>query len=390
LLATQAIRAGANRTIIQQILENGSIFFAWSNREWVLDGAAVRISMIGFDDGSETLRQLDGEAVEEINANLTSGDDLTTALPIDENAGISFQGPVKVGHFELDAETARKMLEAPENPNGLKNAEVVVPWIIAKDLTGRPKGMYIVDFQDRSEATAALFEMPFEYVKHHVYPDRQNNKRARRREHWWQHGERNLGMRKALAKLTRYIATPRVSSHRFFTFVPVKTLADSRVVVIAREDDYFLGTLESGIHHAWSMATSSWHGVGNDPTYNIETCFDTFPFPWPPGTEPSEDEDPRVKAIADAARELVQQRDAWLNPPEASKDDLKKRTLTKLYNERPAWLENAHRALDEAVFAAYGWPSNLTTQQILANLLALNHQRAAAKQRGNTKATTPK
>jgi hypothetical protein len=109
-----------------------------------------------------------------------------------------------------------------------------------------------------------------------------------------------------------------------------------------------------------------------------------LPLPWPPGTEPSEAEDPRVKAIADAARSLVSLRDAWLNPKPApgelsiSEADLKKRTLTNLYNARPAWLANAHRTLDQAVFAAYGWPANLTTQQILANLLALNHQRAAS------------
>ena len=127
--------------------------------------------------------------------------------------------------------------------------------------------------------------------------------------------------------------------------------------------------------------------MGNDPTYNPSVCFDTFPFPWSPGTEPSEKKDPRVKAIADAARELVRLRDNWLNPkpapgePPISEADLRSYTLTKLYNLRTAgkcaWLENAHRALDEAVFAAYGWPSALTTQQILANLLALNHQRAA-------------
>ena len=86
-----------------------------------------------------------------------------------------------------------------------------------------------------------------------------------------------------------------------------------------------------------------------------------------------------MKAIAEAARELVHLRDAWLNPPGASDADLKDKTLTKLYNERPTWLENAHRSLNEAVLAAYGWPSNLSTQEILANLLSLNGQRALPK-----------
>jgi len=382
LLATQAIRAGSNRIVLDRIIVEGSIFFAWSNREWTLEGAAVRVSMIGFDDGTETMRELDGMSVSSINADLSAGDDLTKLFPLKENQGIAFQGPVKVGHFEVEPDVARKMLAAPMNPNGLPNSEVVVPWIIAKDLTDRPQGMYIVDFQVKTEAEASLFEMPFEYIRHHVFPSRLENNRLRRREYWWQHGERNLGMRKALHGLRRYIASPRVSKHRMFSFVPVETLADSRVVVIARADEYFIGVLESTIHDVWSIRTSSRHGDGGDGgrlTYNIESCFDTFPFPWPPGTEPSEGDDARVKAIADAARELVRLRDAWLNPPGIAPEELKKRTLTNLYNQRPEWLANAHRALDKAVLTAYGWPSNLPKEEILARLLALNHERAAGK-----------
>jgi hypothetical protein len=84
------------------------------------------------------------------------------------------------------------------------------------------------------------------------------------------------------------------------------------------------------------------------------------------------------RAIADAAQELVQLREAWLNPASAGEAELKKRTLTNLYNQRPTWLDNAHRKLDEAVFAAYGWPSDLSDDEILARLLALNLQRATS------------
>ena len=59
--------------------------------------------------------------------------------------------------------------------------------------------------------------------------------------------------------------------------------------------------------------------------------------------------------------------------------ELKKRTLTNLYNQRPTWLDLAHRKLDEAVFAAYGWPADLADEQVLARLLELNLQRAAAE-----------
>ena len=110
--------------------------------------------------------------------------------------------------------------------------------------------------------------------------------------------------------------------------------------------------------------------------YTPTSCFETFPFPWSPGTEPSEADDSRVRTIADAARELVRLRNNWLNPPGIVPEELKKRTLTNIYNQRPEWLSNAHRALDEAVFAAYGWPYDLTRGEILARLLELNHKRA--------------
>ena len=100
------------------------------------------------------------------------------------------------------------------------------------------------------------------------------------------------------------------------------------------------------------------------------TCFETFPFPWPPGTEPVDD--PQVHAIAQAAAELVTKRDAWLNPPGTGADQLKKRTLTNLYNQRPTWLSLAHDKLDKAVFTAYGWPHDLSDDEILERLLALN------------------
>ena len=162
-------------------------------------------------------------------------------------------------------------------------------------------------------------------------------------------------------------------------------IADSALVAIAREDDYFMGILSSSIHELWARAQGTQvRDVESGFRYTPQSCFDTFPFPfpWPPGKEPSEEDDSRVKAIADAARELVRLRDAWLNPPGCSEEELKTRTLTKLYNDRPEWLAHVHQVLDEAVFAAYGWPADLSKQEILSRLLALNHERAAAQTGG--------
>ena len=70
--------------------------------------------------------------------------------------------------------------------------------------------------------------------------------------------------------------------------------------------------------------------------------------------------------------------DRLLPRDEAAAEELKKRTLTNLYNQRPAWLDNLHRELDEAVAAAYGWPADLPDEEILKRLLELNRERAAA------------
>jgi type II restriction/modification system DNA methylase subunit YeeA len=256
------------------------------------------------------------------------------------------------------------MLAAVGNPNGRSNREVVRPWRNGSDVTGRSAGKFIIDFAEMSEADAALYEAPFEYVKRVVKPQRSTNNREHRRVFWWHHGETMGGLRAALAPLDRYIVTPMVAKHRLFVWLDKMVFPDQRLIVFAREDDYYFGVLHSRIHEVWSLATSSRHGMGNDPVYNNTTCFEAFPFP-----ETTIDQ---REAIAQAAAELNRQREGWLDPPGATEAELKSRTLTNLYNQRPTWLANAHRALDDGVFAAYGWPADLADEEILARLLDLD------------------
>ncbi len=382
LLATQSIRAGANLRLLQRIQETGGIFMAWSDRPWILDGAAVRVSLVGFDNGSQLSRTLDGKTTPSINANLSNDLDLTSAARLKENAGLCFMGTTKVGAFDIAPETAHRMLRAPVNPNGRPNSDVVKPWANAKDITHRPRGVFIIDFGAKTpESEAALYEQPFEYVRQHVLPEREKNNRESYRAKWWLHAEPRPELREAIAGKNRVIATPRVAKHRVFAWLASNVVPDSRLYVFTRDDDYFIGVLTSRLHEVWALAKCSWHGDGSDggrPTYNNTTCFETFPFPWPPNCEPKNS--PLLEAIAEAARELVQKRDAWLNPPGADPKDLKERTLTNLYNARPAWLADAHRKLDEAVFAAYGWPVTLTDAELLERLLALNHERSAVQE----------
>jgi hypothetical protein len=185
-------------------------------------------------------------------------------------------------------------------------------------------------------------------------------------------------MRAAVRGKTRSIATPGVAKYRIFVWVKPQVLCNQGTLVFARDDDYFFGVLHSKAHELWARGTGTQlREAESGFRYTPTTTFETFPFPWPPRQEPQDD--PRVQAIAQAARELVAQRDAWLNPPEASEAELKVRTLTNLYNQRPTWLDLAHRRLDQAVFAAYGWPADLADDEVLRRLLELNQERAAAQ-----------
>jgi type II restriction/modification system DNA methylase subunit YeeA len=378
LLATQSIRAGASRIVLERINQTGNIFIAWSDRSWILDGASVRISMVGFDNGNEATHLLNGNVVSEINTNLSSEVDVTQSKILKENAHIIFKGDSKTGPFEINSNLAQILLNSKGNPNGRSNKHVVRPWINGLDVTGRPRNMWIIDFGvGMLEQDAAMYEAPFEYLRKNVYPERIKNTQKSLVQNWWLHDRPRPTMRKALIGKNRYIVTPRVAKHRIFIWANIETLPDSRLYVFARDDDYFLGILHSSLHEIWSLATSSRHGVGNDPTYNSTTCFETYPFPWPPSKELADNS--KVEAIAQAARELVQYRDNWLNPTGLSESELKKRTLTNLYNQRPTWLDNAHKKLDKAVLDAYGWPHNLTDEQVLERLLTLNLERVAAQ-----------
>jgi len=418
LVATQSIRAGANRKVLERIVNTTRIFEAWGDEAWVNDGAAVRVSLVGFGEifPGDRRSRLNNVEVGSIHADLTAVDglNLTKATPLSENRGIAFQGPVKVGSFDIPGSQAREWLNLP-NPNGRSNAEVLRPWANGQDLAKRPSDTWIIDFgAEMLEAEAVLFEKPIAHVIEHVKPMREAGNRETRKRYWWLHGETVPAYRKAIQALSRYISTPRVAKHRYFVWLPTSVLPDSRLYAICRDDDLTFGILSSRQHRVWSLANASMHGVGNDPTYNAKSCFETFPFPegmTPRDTAPKTGQasppcmagDILAGNIAAAARRLNELREAWLNPAEwvdwvitpeeervgfpkrtvakpGHEAELKKRTLTNLYNARPAWLDLAHKELDKAVAAAYGWTDytpEMADDEILRRLLTLNLERSA-------------
>ncbi len=363
LLATQGIRGGANRKVLQRIKETGDIFMSWSDHPWILEGAAVHTPIVGFDDGSDSERKLDGHPVDAINANLTGGVDLTGAKRLAENAGIAFMGDTKGGPFDIPDTLAQEMLRSP-NPDGRNNSDVVRPWVNGRDVTDRSRGMWIVDFGDMTLEEAALYEAPFEYVIQNVRPQRERSRSAVSK--WWLHERARPDMKKAMQGTNRYIVTPRVSKHRLFAWIPPTTVADSATIAIARDDDYTFGVLHSRFHELWALALGT--QLETRPRYTPTTCFETFPFPRPT--------DEQRVAIGAISAELDRLRQGWLNPEGVSVAELKRRTLTNLYNTRPTWLDNIHARLDAAVADAYGWETSVADEEIIERLLALNLEHA--------------
>jgi type II restriction/modification system DNA methylase subunit YeeA len=235
--------------------------------------------------------------------------------------------------------------------------------------------MWIIDFGERTQTEAALYQAPFEYVRWRVAPLRATNRDRQRREAWWRLGRSGEDLRLATAHLTRYIATPRVSKHRIFVWVPPTSVPDSAVVAIARDDDYTFGVLHSRVHELWARGMGTQlREVESGFRYTPTTTFETFPFPHP--TDEQRDD------IAGAACDLDRLRQGWLNPPNLPSEELELRSLTNLYNQRPAWLADVHSRLDTAVVAAYGWPIGMEGAQLREGLLALNLARAGASNDG--------
>ena len=403
LVATNSIRGGANRKVLERIAASTRIFNAWSDEPWINEGAAVRVSLVCFGKGESVL--LDGKTIHTIHPDLSGDDglDLTKAKVLPENVGTCFMGASKKAPFDIPGEIARTWLNLP-NPNGRNNSEVLRPLCNALNIVRRPTDTWIIDFgTDMPEMDAALYEEPFQYVTKNVKPISEKNRDVVVARNWWRHARPRIEMRSALAKLHRFIVTPGVAKHRIFAFMKATVLPDQATLAIARSDHATFGILHSRFHELWSLRMCTWLGKGNDPRYTPTTTFETFPFP--PGLSPrdtaqGQPDTPVANAIAAAARRLDELRSAWLNPPEwvdwvctleeeqagfpqrpvakpGLESELKKRTLTNLYNQQPAWLIHVHQELDAAVAIAYGWKdysvsTSTPDEEILGFLLHRN------------------
>lgn len=389
--------------------------------------------MIGFDDGTESEKSLDGKRVAKINPNLTSQTDVTKAATLSVNLGCCFIGTKKAGKFEVAEPVALPWLDLP-NPHGRPNSDVLRPWVNGNALVTVRRAIWIVDAgNSMPQELMASYEQPFQHVLAVVKSARDKNNEKRTKANFWIHKRPSPEMRSALTRLDRCVAVVRHSKHLVFCWLKTAILPDDGIYIFAREDDLFFGILASRFHAAWAYAQGTQvREKESGFRYTPLTCFETFPFPCPTETQEA--------AIATAAKELNELRERWLNPTEWTETrtlefpgsvigpwarfidpksvnamtkigtvryprleprdadcatKLKKRTLTNLYNERPTWLDLAHKKLDAAVAAAYGWPIDLSDEDILTRLLELNlacakeETKAAADKARKTGANRP-
>ncbi len=422
LVATNSIAKNTNLPVLYRIAKTATLFAAWPDEAWVVDGAAVRVALICFQSRAEPISSMliNGQPVGQINPDLTTGLNVSALPALAENRGVAFVGVQKSGPFDIPGDVARKWLALPLNPNGRSNSDVLRPTWNGRDITTSRRDIWFIDFpRGLSHEEASLWEAPFEYLNSARYdPDdpsspllwetRSSARDVHPKREWWTTYWPRPEVRSQLLHLKRYIATPMTSEHRIFLWLKLPTLPDNNLVIVTRDDDTHFGLLHSYVHEVWSTRIGNKMGAGNQRRYNREAIYDTFPFPegLTPNIPASDyAHDPRAQTIAAAAVRLNELRENWLNPadmvvqkPEivagypdrilpkndAAAIELKKRTLTNLYNARHQWLVKAHAALDAAVADAYGWGEDwragrLDEDEILARLFALNQSRSTGK-----------
>ncbi|QDU86846.1 hypothetical protein Pla175_01990 [Pirellulimonas nuda] len=406
-ITTNSIRQTFNRRVLQLHLETDAkceLAFVIPDHPWVdsTDGAAVRIGMTvaGKPAGkgilvrvvSESSRADGSSAIELeqtegfISAALRIGARIDQTAPLKANHSISNTGVKLHGSgFLVTREKASEL--------GLGSVSEL-EWRIreyrhGRDLSQVSRNLLVIDLHELSqEAVRDRFPAVYQHVVDNVKPERDQNNEKYRRENWWLFGRKNTELRNSLRGLERFIATPETAKHRYFVFLDGRILPDNMLINVGLDDAYALGVLSSRPHTTWSLASGGRMGVGNDPRYNKTRCFETFPFP------------EAIDAQKSRIRELGEQLDAHRKRQQAAHPSL---TMTGMYNvleklrsgetlnpkERTiheqglvAVLKQNHDDLDAAVAEAYGWPVDLSDEEILERLVALNHERAEEERRG--------
>jgi hypothetical protein len=417
LITTNSLRQTFNRRVLEPHLNDPkkplSLLFAIPDHPWVdtLYGAAVRIAMTVGAAGNRAGRLLtvateskekseaDGRAVTfdhqigKVFANLQIGANVAGSKPLLANEGLAYRGVQLIGSgFIVTPEVAKSL-----GLGAVDNAENHIrEYRNGRDLTAKPRGVMAIDLFGLSETEVrSRFPAIYQHVTDNVKPEREQNNRESYRKNWWIHGEPRRDLRPALAGLPRYTATVETMKHRIFQFLDASVLPDNKLIVLCVSESERLAILSSRLHVCWSLAAGSWLGVGNDPVYAKTRCFDPFPFP-----DLTEDQKTHL-------RQLGENLDAHRKRQQAAHPKL---TLTQMYNvleklragdtvegkDKEIYdqgligiLRDLHDQIDVVVAEAYGWPVDLSDEDILLRLVALNKERAEEEARGQIRWLRP-
>ena len=412
-ITTNSITQVFNRRVLSLHLSHSTkpinLVYAVPDHPWVdsADGAAVRIAMTvackDIQDGwlatvSTENKQEDYARVVTFNvrqghihADLTIGTDIYMAKPLKSNANLSCRGVIPANKgFIITKEEAKSL--GLGRIDGLEKH--IRDYRNGRDITNKPRNVMAIDLLGLNvEDVITSYPEVYQWIYTKVKPERdakamQTKDYAAFAKRWWLFGKPRETLRPALESLSRFIATVYVAKHRFFVFLSEQILPDDGLVAVASSDAYHLGILSSRMHICWSLAAGGRLGVGNDPRYNNSACFDTFPFP-----NASEEQKNKI-------RELGESLDAHRKARQALFPEL---TLTGMYNVLQSIRENhplskkemliheqglisilkkLHDDLDKAVAEAYGWSTDLSDEEILARLVALNEERTKEEAEG--------
>lgn len=340
LVGTNSVAQGFTReaTLDYIIANGGHIHNAISTQEWSGE-AAVHVSIVNWSRIKPEIYILDGVEVKTINSSLKSEIAVTSVNKIESNLKKSFQGCNLTGKgFIISEEEAKSWIKSDKG-----NATVLKPMLDGKSVVNpNAKLSWVIDFNDMPIEVASTYKLPIQRVREKVKPLRDKNNRETRRKHWWHFGEKSPNLRKALQGLKCYFALSQISKYTNFRAIDINILPCEATMVVASDDFFILGILNSKVHLDWVKAQSS--TLEDRTRWTNTTCFETFPFP-KNATEKQKNE----------TREIMTELE------EFRISEVKKRNITitdfynEFFNEPTSQLYKLHKKLDKAVVTAYGW-----------------------------------
>lgn len=413
LITTNSIRQPRLRTVIEFHLTQKKplqLILAIPAHPWTDGGADVRIAMTGgeLDDSRKVVRlaqlsivvvegigetpeesadqiELQSRNVERIFADLKAIA-VGCTEKLQANLQLSCPGMKMTGSgflLTINQAVALGYDEATRQP------KVIKKYIHGRDITDKSRGLYTIDlFGYAINQVQILYPKIYQWIYERVKLERDTNNRKALGDNWWIYGEARATLRPALKNLKRYIVTVETAKHRVFIFLDAEVVPDNKLVVIAFDDAYFLGVLSSTIHIKWSLATGGWLGVGNDPVYVKTRCFDPFPFPDSTPEQKQKIRDLGERLDNHRKRVQTQHPDVTItgmyNLLEKMRSGERFTDQDREYNDKAlvSTLKQIHDQLDAAVFEAYGWPQNLSDDEILERLVTLNSDRAQEERNG--------